>query len=133
MRQQGRVVDAAWMEENMPDLHPEWQPEDNDQAANGAMKGMKGLMYKGKWLISPERQERTVRLFWVSALVFLIFYGRTTWRLLLVPGQGLTARLAWRDRRSCCTYKHDNQAPFVATVQEAAQSMLTSSLTETPP
>ena len=74
-RQEGRVVDAAWMAEHMPDLHPEWRPEDEDQAENAARKGMKGLMYKGKWLISPERQERTVRLFWVSGFIFIDFGG----------------------------------------------------------
>ena len=62
---QGRIVDAKWMEENMPDLHPDWEGHVEDEV-QPAMGGMKGLMYKGKWLISPERQERTVRLFWVS-------------------------------------------------------------------
>lgn len=64
---EGRVVDAAWMDEHMPDLNPEWRPDDEDEAGDRGITA-RGLMYKGKWLISPERQERTVRLFWVSPL-----------------------------------------------------------------
>jgi hypothetical protein len=64
---EGRVVSAAWMQENMPDLNPDWHPDDEAEA-EGGVQGLtaKGLMYKGMWFISPERQERTVRLFWVS-------------------------------------------------------------------
>ena len=62
---EGRIVDAAWMEENMPDLNPDWHPDDEEEAGASGLSAQ-GLMYKGKWLISPERQERTVRLFWVS-------------------------------------------------------------------
>lgn len=69
---EGRVVDAAWMEENMPDLNPDWHPDDEEEAGPGILSA-KGLMYKGKWLISPERQEQTVRLFWVSGT--FIFHG----------------------------------------------------------
>lgn len=65
-RHEGRIVDAAWMAENMPDMHPDWRPEDEDQAESSGRKGVKGLMLMGKWLISPERQERTARIFWVS-------------------------------------------------------------------
>ncbi len=63
---EGRVVDAEWMEENMPDLMPGWHPDDEEEAAGHKIITAKGLMYKGKWLISPERQEKTMRLFWVS-------------------------------------------------------------------
>lgn len=72
IRQQGRIVDAAWMAENMPDLHPDYRSENGDLEHNTGMKGMRGLMYKGKWLISPERQERTVRLIWVSYDIVLV-------------------------------------------------------------
>lgn len=67
---QGRVVDAAWMEENMPDLLPGWQDENEKGSPAPLPHGVtaKGLMYKGKWLISPERQEKSVRLFWVSVV-----------------------------------------------------------------
>lgn len=68
---EGRVVDAAWMEENMPDLNPDWHPDDEVHPGGHGISA-KGLMYKGKWLISPERQEKTVRLFWVS--LFLLFH-----------------------------------------------------------
>ncbi|EMC96864.1 hypothetical protein BAUCODRAFT_70184 [Baudoinia panamericana UAMH 10762] len=63
---QARVVDQAWLDEHMPYLNRPWQPEDELEAgAKGAEpKGFSGLMYRGKWLISPERQERTVRVFW---------------------------------------------------------------------
>ena len=59
------MVDARWMEENMPDLNPDWHPDD-EVPAGGHGLSAKGLMYKGQWLISPERQEKTMRLFWVS-------------------------------------------------------------------
>jgi hypothetical protein len=62
---QGKIVDAAWMEENMPHMNADWQPEDEVEPGPGLLSA-KGLMYRGKWLISPERQEQTVRLFWVS-------------------------------------------------------------------
>lgn len=61
---EGRVVDAAWMEENMPHMNPNFNLDEDDAASHGITA--KGLMYKGMWLISPERQEKTVRLFWVS-------------------------------------------------------------------
>ncbi len=60
----GRVVDARWMEENMPYMDPNWSPEEAEHEPG--LLTARGLMYRGKWLISPERQERTVRLFWVS-------------------------------------------------------------------
>ena len=66
---EGRIVDAAWMEQNMPDLNPDWHPEDEEEAGPTIFSA-RGLMYKGKWLISPERQERTVRLFWVSTCLY---------------------------------------------------------------
>lgn len=64
--QEGRMVDDAWMEENMPDMSSNWHPEEEVAVGTGLLSA-KGLMYRGKWLISPERQERTVRFFWVSS------------------------------------------------------------------
>lgn len=59
----GRVVSPAWMEQNMPYLNADLPPTDamREPVHKSAAKG---ITYKGKWLISPERQERTVRLFW---------------------------------------------------------------------
>jgi hypothetical protein len=69
---EGRVVDAAWMEEHMPDLNPNWHPDDEAEVEAVPQRlTAKGLMYKGKWLISPERQEKSMRLFWVSTCVCL--------------------------------------------------------------
>jgi hypothetical protein len=63
----GRVVDAAWMDEHMPDLNPDWHPDDEAEVGTGPQGfTAKGLMYKGMWLISPERQEKSIRFFWVS-------------------------------------------------------------------
>ncbi|KAK3655230.1 hypothetical protein LTR56_003652 [Elasticomyces elasticus] len=63
-----RVVDQAWLDEHMPYLNQdEWiaqEAETQAERQDVAPKGFRGLMYGGKWLISPERQERTVRLFW---------------------------------------------------------------------
>lgn len=56
------------MEANMPVYAQKWEEEDDirvDHADHGPT-GFTGLMYRGKWLISPERQEKTVRIFWVS-------------------------------------------------------------------
>lgn len=62
-----RVVSQSWMEENMPFLSKGWDPSDDAAAEGGLSTGRSGLMYRGLWVISPERQERTVRLFWVSS------------------------------------------------------------------
>jgi hypothetical protein len=68
-QERARVVDQAWMDEHMPYLNQDWMDEDEFNTEGGpgtTYKGFSGLMYRGKWLISPERQERTVHLFWVS-------------------------------------------------------------------
>jgi hypothetical protein len=68
-QERARVVNQAWMDEHMPHLNQEYIDEDDFLTEHGTSveyKGFSGLMYRGKWLISPERQERTVRLFWVS-------------------------------------------------------------------
>ncbi|KAF2861569.1 hypothetical protein K470DRAFT_256693 [Piedraia hortae CBS 480.64] len=64
-----RIMDDRWMEANMAAVIGLGWREEDDWAADGthqspAPVGFQGLMYHGKWLISPERQERTVRLFW---------------------------------------------------------------------
>ncbi len=68
---QTRVVDQAWLDEHMPYLNQQWTEQEEAEAALEKAKeatGFSGLMYGGKWLISPERQERTVRLFSVSPI-----------------------------------------------------------------
>ena len=69
-----RVVDQAWLDEHMPALSQGWREEDDVRADGEQMQvwSGKGLMYKGRWLISPERQERSVRLFWVSLALYLL-------------------------------------------------------------
>lgn len=67
-RSEGTVRSPEWMEANMPVYAQKWEEEDDirvDHADHGPT-GFTGLMYRGKWLISPERQEKTVRIFWVS-------------------------------------------------------------------
>ena len=54
-----RLVTQEWMDEHMPDLSRPWVPSD-EADADGEERP------KGLWLLSPERQERTVRLFWVG-------------------------------------------------------------------
>ena len=88
---EGRVVDAAWMEENMPDLNPDWCPEDEEEAGRNVLSA-KGLMYKGKWLISPERQERTVRLFWVSHIFQAWYCVRMLRRIVRYSTRGSTQK-----------------------------------------
>lgn len=52
-----RVVDQAWLDEHMPNLSRPWSPHDYEEADQAGKS-------EGWWLLSPERQERTVRLFW---------------------------------------------------------------------
>lgn len=61
-----RVVDQAWMDEHMGFLGQGWTEEDEAAVEGKLVPGGRGLMYRGKWLVSPERQEKSVRLFWVS-------------------------------------------------------------------
>jgi hypothetical protein len=68
-----QVVDDEWMRRNMPVALRGWEPRDEEdptqpEGGRAALEGFKGVMYRGKWLISPERQERTMRLFWVSLI-----------------------------------------------------------------
>jgi hypothetical protein len=68
------VVDDEWMRRNMPVALRGWEPKDEEDPTlpeggrAAGLEGFKGVMYRGKWLISPERQERTMRLFWVSLM-----------------------------------------------------------------
>ena len=65
---EARIASQQWMEENIPIVGRKWEPADElDPEMHGkGLSGFKGVMYRGKWLISPERQERTVKIFWVS-------------------------------------------------------------------
>ncbi|KAI7192118.1 hypothetical protein KC363_g3489 [Hortaea werneckii] len=64
--ERARVVDQAWLDKHMPALGEGWKEEDDMRADGEPIQTWsgRGLMYKGRWLISPERQERSVRLFW---------------------------------------------------------------------
>jgi hypothetical protein len=58
----GELMSAQWMEEHVPITARKWEEEDEARA---------DLPEKlsGWWLLSPARRERTVRLFWVSAVL----------------------------------------------------------------
>lgn len=60
------------MEDNLPIYARGWSEEDekNPEDENKGPSGFQGIMYRGKWLISPERQERTVKFFWVSVILY---------------------------------------------------------------
>lgn len=61
------IRSPQWMEENIPISGRQWEPEDEANAeGTKRIGGLRGIMLGGKWLISPERQERTAKLFWVS-------------------------------------------------------------------
>jgi hypothetical protein len=61
------IRSPQWMEENVPISSRVWEPEDEvNPEATRRLGGLQGIMLGGKWLISPERQERTVKFFWVS-------------------------------------------------------------------
>ncbi|KAK4632060.1 Regulator of phospholipase D SRF1 [Fulvia fulva] len=77
-RGEGVVKDEQWMAENTPIFTRGWEEEDEiDPQAKAGQTGMQGIAFLGKWLISPERQERTVKFFWrmllKNAFVPLVF------------------------------------------------------------
>ena len=80
----GRVVGPEWMRENMPDLHPEWASGSAPQDATPNLTGIKGLMHKGKWLMSTERQEKTMMVFWVSGAALPVAGGTDALQRLLL-------------------------------------------------
>lgn len=63
------IRSPEWMEQNVPISSRVWEPEDEiNPEGTRRIGGLKGIMLGGKWFISPERQERTVKLFWVSIM-----------------------------------------------------------------
>lgn len=57
--QGARLMSPEWMEDNVPITVRGWEEE--DEALADKQEELKGF-----WLLSPEKRERTVRLFWVS-------------------------------------------------------------------
>nr|POE67101.1 regulator of phospholipase d srf1 [Quercus suber] len=57
------VADRAWMDANMPYLSEGYRGDFDDGRVQ-QIGIAQGLMDSGKWLVSPERQEKTVKLFW---------------------------------------------------------------------
>lgn len=57
--QGARLMSPQWMEDNVPITVRGWEEE--DEALADKQEELKGF-----WLLSPEKRERTVRLFWVS-------------------------------------------------------------------
>jgi hypothetical protein len=64
--QGARLMSPEWMEDNVPITVRNWEEE--DEALADKQEELKGF-----WLLSPEKRERTVRLFWVSPFHFLHF------------------------------------------------------------
>jgi hypothetical protein len=62
--QGARLMTPEWMEDNVPITVRNWEEE--DEALADKQEELKGF-----WLLSPEKRERTVRLFWVSPVCFL--------------------------------------------------------------
>ena len=62
--QGARLMSPEWMEDNVPITVRSWEEE--DEALADKQEELKGF-----WLLSPEKRERTVRLFWVSPFYFL--------------------------------------------------------------
>lgn len=56
-------MSPEWMEDNVPITVRGWEEE--DEALADKQEELKGF-----WLLSPEKRERTVRLFWVSHLLY---------------------------------------------------------------
>ncbi|KXT13409.1 hypothetical protein AC579_9916 [Pseudocercospora musae] len=77
-RNQGVIMSWEWMGENVPIVKREWEEEDDlDPMGSNRLKGFKGIMYRGQWIISPERQQKSVEAFWrlllKNAFVPLVF------------------------------------------------------------
>lgn len=90
--ERARVVDQAWLDKHMPALGEGWKEEDDMRADGEPIQTWsgRGLMYKGRWLISPERQERSVRLFWVS-LTIISIVGAAGLAVVLLPFWGFSS------------------------------------------
>jgi len=73
-----RLMSPEWMVENVPITVRGWEEEDEALAD-------KSDRPQGWWLFSSERQERTVRLFWVSDVRMLAMPGRKALGLDLAP------------------------------------------------
>lgn len=56
-------MSPEWMEDNVPITVRGWEEE--DEALADKQEELKGF-----WLLSPEKRERTVRLFWVSPFLY---------------------------------------------------------------
>jgi len=65
--QGARLMSPEWMEDNVPITVRRWEEE--DEALADKQEELKGF-----WLLSPEKRERTVRLFWVSHAYFLHYF-----------------------------------------------------------
>jgi hypothetical protein len=61
--QGARLMSPEWMEDNVPITVRGWEEE--DEALADKQEELKGF-----WLLSPEKRERTVRLFWVSPFFY---------------------------------------------------------------
>jgi hypothetical protein len=75
-------MSPEWMEDNVPITVRGWEEE--DEALADKQEELKGF-----WLLSPEKRERTVRLFWVSP--FLYNYFGTSILHMLGPFASLQA------------------------------------------
>lgn len=76
-----------------------WEPKDEEDPTlpeggrPAALEGFQGVMYRGKWLISPERQEKTMRLLWVSL--------RSKWVMDILLVEMAFADITFHNRNSC--------------------------------
>ncbi|KAF2719276.1 hypothetical protein K431DRAFT_321821 [Polychaeton citri CBS 116435] len=85
-----RVVDSAWVDENMP---LEWDQDAIDKETSVAAAQAAGG--KGWWIFSPERQEQTVRVFWKLLLKnpFVPLVFRLTVLAFAAAALGLSASI----------------------------------------
>ncbi|KAK3068124.1 hypothetical protein LTR53_014545 [Teratosphaeriaceae sp. CCFEE 6253] len=110
-----RVVDQAWMDEHMPYLDAGWVGDGTEWGEDGGAggtgkeaRGWTGLMYGGKWLISPEMQERTVRLFW--RLLLKNPFVPLAFRLSTLAFSGSALAIAATIRVNVNSVNSDNEA-----------------------
>lgn len=78
-------MSPEWMEDNVPITVRGWEEE--DEALADKQEELKGF-----WLLSPEKRERTVRLFWVSLFLYNYFADKHfthVWSLCVAASIGM--------------------------------------------
>jgi len=89
-------MSPEWMEDNVPITVRSWEEE--DEALADKQEELKGF-----WLLSPEKRERTVRLFWVSPFHSLHSFSTS----ICLSRRAWLVSVDWSNRPSNSHARHD--------------------------